>query len=175
MSEHEFKVNDIVRHGRGATALMRIESFAAHNRAYGTHMMGGAYGAAYEDLRECTPEEIVAFKEKQFENLKNIHMGINSVTCFEREKLCLWAEKTFPTATETTVLNHMQSEMDELYDAVTKEQKGEEAADIMMLLLHFCHKNKISLSYEVKRKHLINIDRKWETEENEHGFFSHID
>lgn len=87
-----------------------------------------------------------------------------------------WADKTFPKSTPASILAHMQEEMDELvfanngYDTANMK---EEAADVFLLLLHYCHKNEIDLGAEMLRKFEINQKRTWETEPNEQGYFKH--
>lgn len=170
----KFKIHDIVRYGHGSTALMRITTFS-NNRAYGTQMMSGSYGAQIKDLTPATKEEKKAFIKEQFKKLDSWKTAITLDMKKEMKRFGEWAEVTFPKSTELSVLKHMQEEFGELIEAVTPENKGEEAADLFLLLTHYCHKNNINLSYEVERKFLINIDREWETEMNDKGYFNHID
>lgn len=86
-----------------------------------------------------------------------------------------WAEKTFPKSTELSVLKHMQEEFNELIEAINPEDKAEEAADVLLLLCHYCYKNKIDLSIAAKSKLATNKARKWETEINDKGYFKHIE
>lgn len=85
-----------------------------------------------------------------------------------------WAEKTFPKSTELSVLKHMQEEFNELVEAINPEDKAEEAADVLLLLFHYCHKNNINLSKAANEKLSINKSRNWETEVNVKGYFKHI-
>lgn len=86
-----------------------------------------------------------------------------------------WAEETFPDSTELSVLKHMQEELNELGKAINPEDKAEEAADVLLLLCHYCYKNKIDLSMAAKSKLATNKSRNWETKMNDKGYFKHIE
>lgn len=86
-----------------------------------------------------------------------------------------WAEKTLPKSTELSVLKHMQEEFGELIEAIDPEDKAEEAADILLLLCHYCYKNKINLAEAVHSKLELNKTREWEQEPNAKGYFNHIE
>lgn len=80
-----------------------------------------------------------------------------------------WADETFPTSTPASILAHLRTEVTEL--SVSLEP--EEAADCLLLLLHFAHKRGFSLMQEARRKFAINQTRTW-GEPNEEGFVEHI-
>jgi len=84
-----------------------------------------------------------------------------------------WAERTFPKSTTASVLAHMEEEMFELKLAEKFHEQAEEVADILLLLIHYCHKNNINLFGAAKVKFKENQSRKWATEANEKGYFKH--
>lgn len=74
-----------------------------------------------------------------------------------------WAEKQFPESTPGSVLAHMQEEIQELVDeesgnlvAGDSALLGEEAADVFLLLCHYCFKRNINLQAVAEEKFAIN-------------------
>ena len=59
-----FKKGDIIRHGVGSTALMRVDSISrdhggvGDHRYYGRHCMGGAYGCYHADARPANDDDL---------------------------------------------------------------------------------------------------------------------
>lgn len=68
-----------------------------------------------------------------------------------------WGDRTFGKSTVKSVLKHFEKEVKELL--VSK--KPVEAADCVLLLIHFAHKKKFSLYDEIVKKFEINRKRKW--------------
>ena len=72
-----------------------------------------------------------------------------------------WAKHTFPGSTDKAKLLHLQKEVQELQSATTPDAMKEEAADCLLILLHFCDAHGFSLLEAAKAKHEINRKRKW--------------
>lgn len=88
-----------------------------------------------------------------------------------------WANDTFGKGqTVTGVLNHLIKEIRELYDASMVnnviDARGE-AADCLLLLMQHAHELGYDLLEEAKKKHQINLKRKW-GKPNEYGVIEHI-
>lgn len=86
-----------------------------------------------------------------------------------QEEVGTWGDHTFGRSTPQSVLAHLRDELDEL----TASLSPEEAADCLLLLLHFAHKRDFSLADEAKRKFAINLSRTW-GEPDERGVVRHI-
>lgn len=91
-----------------------------------------------------------------------------------------WGNATFPQSTTRTILAHLKDEVKELDDAdriipLATDAHGEEAADCLLLLLHFAHRRGFSLFDEAIKKAAKNETRTWETKRNERGYFKHVD
>lgn len=94
-----------------------------------------------------------------------------------------WAEKQFPESTSRGVLAHMQEELLELIDlevspedgtaSENADEMGEEAADVFLLLCHYCFKRNINLQAVAEAKFEINQGREWDSEPNEDGYYKH--
>ena len=80
-----------------------------------------------------------------------------------------WAVETFPQATRDSWVAHMRREIEELADS----HDGEEAADILILLLGHAYINGYDLLHEARMKMLISRLRTW-GEPNEEGVVEHI-
>ncbi len=81
-----------------------------------------------------------------------------------------WADTTFNKSTLETIINHLKREIVELEQSKTPD----EAADCFLLLLHFAHKSKFNLFGEARKKHDINMNRKWGEPDRE-GVVEHIE
>jgi hypothetical protein len=68
-----------------------------------------------------------------------------------------WGDRTFPQSTPRSVLAHFKKESKELID----DETAVEAADCLMLLLHFAHKMGFSLRDQVRQKFEVNKGRVW--------------
>lgn len=68
-----------------------------------------------------------------------------------------WGDRTFKKSSVRSVLKHFEKEVKELLGS----RKPVEAADCVMLLIHFAHKKKFSLYDEIVKKFEINQKRKW--------------
>jgi len=64
----DFKINlgDIVRYGKGISAIMKIESIN-NLRVYGTHILGGSVGACKNDLSLAKKTDIELWQDKYAE------------------------------------------------------------------------------------------------------------
>jgi hypothetical protein len=80
-----------------------------------------------------------------------------------------WSGHTFATESSQSLLNHLKRELKEL------ESSGdpEEAADCLLLLLSYAHRNRIDLFSEAVKKYYINQRRKWGQPDAE-GVVEHI-
>ena len=88
-----------------------------------------------------------------------------------------WAGKTFPHATPAIIVEHLRDELDELSIAVLDADKpsiAEEAADILLILLHLCHRGGFSLIGEAQKKFAVCQRRRW-SEPDARGVVRHID
>lgn len=82
-----------------------------------------------------------------------------------------WGEKTFPDATEETIIAHLRDEVNnELHPGCSDE----ELADVALLLLNLAHKRGTRLVDAMRLKNNINQKRTWSTVKNEKGFYGHI-
>ena len=80
-----------------------------------------------------------------------------------------WADQTFPKSSNESICKHLEEELVEFLD----DQSPEEAADIVLLLMHHAHKNGYNLLYEAEKKLLKNKRRTWESEPNKDGYYKH--
>jgi NTP pyrophosphatase (non-canonical NTP hydrolase) len=80
-----------------------------------------------------------------------------------------WGDRTFGQSTPASVVAHFRKEAKEFADAPS----GEELADCVLLLIHWAHKNGLSLRDEVRKKFTINQNRKW-GEPDKDGVVEHI-
>lgn len=85
----------------------------------------------------------------------------------------VWAKFTFPGSTDMAKLVHLRKEVQELYNATTLDGMKEEAADCLLILLHFCDAHGFSLFEAAKAKHEINRKRKWGQPDKD-GVVEHI-
>jgi NTP pyrophosphatase (non-canonical NTP hydrolase) len=88
-----------------------------------------------------------------------------------------WGDKTFPNSTIGSVCSHLAEEVGEFLDAYLHGDDGqeEEAADVLLLLLHYAHKTGVSLYDVAERKMEVNRARTWKTEPEPGGHFKHVD
>lgn len=111
-----------------------------------------------------------------------------------QQQVGIWADVTFPESTTDTVLSHLTEELLELRgvpkdvipdilsvieayeDRDPRTDDAEEAADIGLLLLHFCYKLGFSLMDEMWAKMLVNRERFWDrTQKAVGGHWKHAD
>lgn len=81
----------------------------------------------------------------------------------------MWAEQTFPAQTNEAILEHLKREVTELLES----ESPEEAADCLLLLLSYAHKNGFDLMQQAVRKHRICRQRQWGTPD-ELGVVEHV-
>ncbi len=86
-----------------------------------------------------------------------------------QEDVGTWADHTFPQSTNKSITAHLQEEIGEFLE----DESPNEAADIVMLLMHHAHKNGYDLLEAVESKLLVNKNRTWATKPNEKGYFKH--
>jgi NTP pyrophosphatase (non-canonical NTP hydrolase) len=86
-----------------------------------------------------------------------------------------WAAMAFPEATDASILAHLQEELGELTRAVHEGEgdPAEEAADLLLILLHLCHRRGIDLSAAAARKFAVCRSRRWEQDEQK-GYARHV-
>jgi len=81
-----------------------------------------------------------------------------------------WANETFGKGqTVIGIINHLIKEVCELRDS----DRPEEAADCLLLLFQHAHECEYDLLEEAKKKHEINLKRKW-GKPDEYGVIEHI-
>lgn len=81
-----------------------------------------------------------------------------------------WANRIFSKGQTTTgIINHLIKEVCELRDS----DAPDEAADCLLLLFQHAHENGYDLLGEAKKKHEINLKRKW-GKPDEYGVIEHI-
>ncbi len=83
-----------------------------------------------------------------------------------------WAAKTFPKATDDTILIHLLREVGEIRTAYG-QNFNEELADAYMILLHLAHRHGVNLESEAWAKFAINQKRQW-GESDAEGVVSHV-
>lgn len=91
-----------------------------------------------------------------------------------------WGQKTFPKSTPLTIADHLLDEVIELREAVISdgydsETIVQELADVFLLTLHLAHRVGADLETFALAKFEVNKRRKWQTEINERGYFSHVE
>lgn len=82
-----------------------------------------------------------------------------------------WADETFPHSTPETIVFHLRDEVD---SELTPEAEPEEAADVLLLLLHYAHKRDFDLISAAQEKFEVNRSRHW-GEPDERGVSVHIE
>jgi len=81
-----------------------------------------------------------------------------------------WANKVFGKSQTTIgVINHLIKEVCELRDS----NAPDEAADCLLLLFQHAHEQGYDLIEEAKKKHQINLKRKW-GKPDKYGVIEHI-
>lgn len=75
-----------------------------------------------------------------------------------QEAVGRWADQVFPHSTLKSILAHLQEEVEE---ELNESASPDEAADVLLLLLHYAHKRQFDLFEEAKRKFDINRGRRW--------------
>lgn len=106
----------------------------------------------------------------------------SELTGFQRE-VGAWADGTFPQSDWHSIITHLRAEVDELREAVGQSPSYEpvsvearkEAADCLLLLLHFAHKEGFDLVAEARIKHEANMRRTWETDAGAKGYWKHVE
>jgi NTP pyrophosphatase (non-canonical NTP hydrolase) len=86
-----------------------------------------------------------------------------------------WGEPIFTRSTPMSTVKHMHKEVNELITAthlMDRENMGEEAADILHMLFHYCNAAGLDLAEEFEKKFAINKARTWLTP-NEEGIVFH--
>lgn len=84
-----------------------------------------------------------------------------------------WAKATFPGSTDRAKLEHLKKEVAELQKATTEIDMAEEAADCLLILMHFSQAHRFSLLGAAIEKHAINLERKW-GEPDADGVVEHV-
>jgi len=89
-----------------------------------------------------------------------------------------WANVTFPQSNTASIMSHLLEEVAELSVAAVndiRDEAQEEAADCLLLLLHFAHKQGFSLYAAAAQKLALNQLRTWETDDNGRGHWKHVE
>lgn len=87
-----------------------------------------------------------------------------------------WAEATFPQATKGSIVAHLRREVEELAASAhlgPPEDEEREAADCLLLLLHFAHRRSFSLFAAAAEKFAANQQRQWGQPDSE-GVVEHV-
>lgn len=93
-----------------------------------------------------------------------------------------WADATFPKSNRDTILSHFSEEVVEFQHACNPifpdyPNAGEEfveAADCVILLLHFAHRVGFDLQEAIEAKMAVNRSREWNTTPESGGHFKHV-
>jgi len=73
-----------------------------------------------------------------------------------------WQLEHFPEATLAGIERHLNEEFKEfLYHSVTSEEQLVEAADIVILLCHWCQRHGFDLHAAIDAKMAVNRNRQW--------------
>lgn len=86
-----------------------------------------------------------------------------------------WGASVFSQATNDSILRHLRDEANELVSAASPDALAEEAADVLLLLLHLAHRNGFSLFDAAVVKHAVNTKRTWEADDNGRGYRKHVE
>lgn len=87
-----------------------------------------------------------------------------------QRRVGVWGEETFKQATLKSILEHLAEEVGELQES----HEPSEAADVLLILLHFCHREGFSLLDEAIKKHeYVKANYQW-SEPDERGIVRHI-
>lgn len=81
-----------------------------------------------------------------------------------------WGAETFPRSNNSSIVNHLKEEVEELAESGDPS----EAADCLLMLLHFAHRNGFSLFDEALKKHLYVREHYVFGEPDEKGISRHI-
>lgn len=74
----------------------------------------------------------------------------------------VWSEAIFPGDRTRETLLHLREEITELLEADAQSANyGEEAADVLILLLCYAHRKGFLLADALARKHVMNLERSW--------------
>ena len=100
-----------------------------------------------------------------------------------------WGERTFPDSTLRSIMAHLREEVAELHDAVERQEVhddieerttgayrheiAEEAADVLMLVLHLSHRCGFSLHHAAREKFAENQLRTWR--DDGRGYAKHVE
>lgn len=99
----------------------------------------------------------------------NQALALEEQPCDIQQRIGKWADKQFPQSTNNSIFKHLAKEVKEL----SKSSSSEEAADCLMILLHFAHRNGFDIYAESLRKLEINKTRKWGKPDKD-GVVEHI-
>lgn len=90
-----------------------------------------------------------------------------------------WADRTFPESSRASITAHLGEEVTELQSVSQGTgwfaDAEEEAADCLLLLLHYAHKQGFSLLGAARAKHAINQRRTWEADHGGKGYWKHCE
>lgn len=88
------------------------------------------------------------------------------------DKIGEWGDRTFPNRSGSYegLFAHLKDEVDELAESLAED----EAADVFILLAHFCHRRGFSLSDAVRDKFAVVQKRRW-APPDERGVRRHIE
>lgn len=105
---------------------------------------------------ELSPEEVVAFATALVDPLPTMAPI--------QDRIAAWSEETFGSEDIDALLNHLDEEHDELYDAIKHPRPGgvaEEIADMDIILYKIAALNGVDKEQATEDKHAINTNRKW--------------
>lgn len=83
------------------------------------------------------------------------------------------ADRLFPARTDSSMFLKIYSEVAELIDTSTPEERSNEFADLMILLLDYAERHNILVEESVLFKMSVNEGRKWNI--NELGVAQHVE
>ncbi|RMF58299.1 MAG: DUF550 domain-containing protein [Calditrichaeota bacterium] len=82
-----------------------------------------------------------------------------------------WADEAFPESNDDTILSHFREEVGEFLD----NPSPEEAADVVMILMHYAQRHGWNLLDECARKLEVNKARTWSKRPTDAGHYTHVE
>lgn len=77
------------------------------------------------------------------------------------ERISAWALRTFGQGSQQALFKRFEQELEELYNADTKEKQAEEAADVVITLCNYVKSIGYDLAHVVYMKEFVNNRREW--------------
>lgn len=85
-----------------------------------------------------------------------------------------WGDETFPESDDFTVFAHLSKEIHELDHAQWDDEKREEMADVVILIMQWFHKRGERLEDAIAAKMKVNREREWKSQPEPEGHWEHV-